>query len=100
MLLRSASFALLLLCPSPAQDATPYPTPRSKKGLQVQMVDDALALGIAHAAVNVDLGALAYFAGLDVAQTAQALGVSAPTVKRSFAFARGWLRGAIESAVD
>lgn len=28
----------------------------SKKGLQVQMVDDALALGIRHAAINVQLG--------------------------------------------
>jgi len=51
---------LVLLAPAlAAQDTTPYPTPRSKKGLQVQMVDDALALGIAHAALNVDLGALA-----------------------------------------
>jgi hypothetical protein len=31
---------------------------RSKKGLQVQMVDDALELGIAHAALNVQLGHL------------------------------------------
>ena len=43
---------------------------------------------------------LRYFAGLDVEQTAQALGISAPTVKRSWAFARGWLRDAIESAAD
>ncbi len=43
---------------------------------------------------------LRYFAGLDVAQTAEALGISAPTVKRSWAFARGWLRDAIESAAD
>ncbi len=41
-----------------AQDPTPYPAPRGKKGLQVQSVDDALALGIAHAALNVDLGRL------------------------------------------
>jgi hypothetical protein len=53
------SFALALS----AQDPTPYPSPRSKKGLQVQMVDDALALGIAHAALNVDLGALCAPAG-------------------------------------
>lgn len=31
-------------------------TDASKKGLQVQMVDDALALGIRHAAINVQLG--------------------------------------------
>lgn len=30
----------------------PYPTPASKKGLQVQMVDDAIALGIKHAGLN------------------------------------------------
>jgi hypothetical protein len=31
----------------------PFPTAASKKGLQVQMVDDALALGVKHAALNV-----------------------------------------------
>lgn len=40
---------------------------------------------------------LRYFAGLSVEQTAAALGVSAATVKRSWTFARGWLREAIDS---
>ncbi len=40
---------------------------------------------------------LRYFAGLTIDQTASALGVSAPTVKRTWAFARGWLKEAIES---
>jgi hypothetical protein len=40
------------------QDTTPFPTPSSKKGLQVQMVDDALALGIKHAALNVNFAQL------------------------------------------
>jgi RNA polymerase sigma factor (TIGR02999 family) len=40
---------------------------------------------------------LRYFAGLSVEQTAAALGVSEPTVKRAWAFARGWLHEAIES---
>jgi RNA polymerase sigma-70 factor, ECF subfamily len=39
---------------------------------------------------------LRYFAGLDVEATAAALEVSAPTVKRAWAFARGWLRATIE----
>lgn len=39
---------------------------------------------------------LRYFAGLEIAETAAALGVSEPTVKRTWAFARGWLRAAIE----
>lgn len=34
---------------------------------------------------------LRYFAGLGVDEAAAALGVSAPTVKRHWAFARGWL---------
>jgi len=34
---------------------TPFPQPPSPKGLQVQMVDDALALDIHHAGINVDL---------------------------------------------
>lgn len=33
---------------------TPFPTVSSKKGLQVQMVDDAIALGIKHAALNIN----------------------------------------------
>ncbi|MBX3324092.1 MAG: sigma-70 family RNA polymerase sigma factor [Phycisphaeraceae bacterium] len=40
---------------------------------------------------------LRYFAGLSIEQTASALGVSTPTVKRTWAFARGWLKEAIES---
>lgn len=36
----------------------PYPQPTSKKGLQVQMVDDAIALGIRHAALNFNLAQL------------------------------------------
>lgn len=37
-----------------------------------------------------------YFAGLSVDDTASALGVSAPTVKRTWAFARAWLRDTID----
>ncbi|MDB6022449.1 MAG: hypothetical protein JWQ04_2306, partial [Pedosphaera sp.] len=33
----------------------PFPRAASKKGLQVQMVDDALALGVKHAALNLNL---------------------------------------------
>ena len=36
----------------------PYPTALSKKGLQVEMVDDALALGVKHAALNFNLSQL------------------------------------------
>jgi RNA polymerase sigma factor (TIGR02999 family) len=40
---------------------------------------------------------LKFFAGLTNEQTAEALDVSTPTVKRAWAFARGWLKTAIES---
>ena len=47
---------------SAAQAATPaawpFPEVGSKKGLQVQMTDDALALGVRHAALNFNLGQL------------------------------------------
>ena len=39
-------------------DRTPYPASPEIKGLQVQMVDDAIALGVHHAAVNVNLAGL------------------------------------------
>jgi Family of unknown function (DUF5722) len=49
---------LLLAIPLAAQDTKPFPQPPSIKGLQVQMVDDALALGIHHAGININLTAL------------------------------------------
>lgn len=48
------SFGMLALGAA-EPDATPFPEPQSKKGLQVQMIDDALSLGIKHAALNVNL---------------------------------------------
>lgn len=39
-------------------DAIAFPSPPDKKGIQVQMVDDALALGIHHATLNISLGGL------------------------------------------
>lgn len=47
-----------------APNPEPYPQPISKKGLQVQMVDDALALGIRHAGLNCHLASLVDLAGL------------------------------------
>ena len=41
-----------------ARDTRDFPKTDSKKGIQVQMADDALALGIRHATLNVSVGAL------------------------------------------
>jgi hypothetical protein len=42
----------------PSRYDEPYPAAASKKGLQVELVDDALALGVKHAALNLNLTAL------------------------------------------
>lgn len=47
-----------MIAPLFAQDTTPFPKPLSIKGLQVQMNDDALALGIHHAGVNINIAGL------------------------------------------
>ena len=58
------AFAIALFCFFPASGAAddpksqPFPQPPGKKGLQVQMVDDAIALGIHHAGININLIAL------------------------------------------
>lgn len=41
-----------------SRNQDPFPTAKSKKGLQVQMLDDALQLGIGHAALNLNLAQL------------------------------------------
>jgi RNA polymerase sigma factor (TIGR02999 family) len=59
-------------------------------------LDEALAK---LATVQPDLAELVqlrYFAGLTVEQAAQALGVSARTIKRNWAYASAWLRRAME----
>jgi|HubBroStandDraft_1064217.scaffolds.fasta_scaffold70937_2 RNA polymerase sigma-70 factor (ECF subfamily) len=43
---------------------------------------------------------LRFFAGLSVEETAENLGISKKTVKRDWAVARAWLRGAIEGSAD
>jgi hypothetical protein len=56
-LLRVLVACLLVTSIAHADEAT-FPVATSKKGLQVEQVDDALALGIAHAAINVNLSGL------------------------------------------
>lgn len=41
-----------------AKSDEPFPVVASKKGLQVQMVDDAIALGVKHAALNFNVAAM------------------------------------------
>lgn len=76
---------------------TELPDPESQEeSAGFLILDEAIARlesADAHAASVVRLR---YFAGLSVGETARVLGVSEPTVKRTWAFARAWLREAIE----
>lgn len=56
--MNTALLGLSLITPLFAQDTTPFPNPPSIKGLQVQINDDALALGIHHAGVNINIAGL------------------------------------------
>jgi RNA polymerase sigma factor (TIGR02999 family) len=81
-----------------ALDLSALPDPNSEReSAGFLILDDAIAR---LSRVDPDAAAvvrLRYFAGLSVEETASSLGVSAPTVKRAWAFARAWLREAIES---
>ena len=56
LLLAFLATARLLIAANP--DTSPFPQPPHIKGIQVQMTEDALKLGIKHATINVSLGAL------------------------------------------
>jgi len=54
-------------------------------------LDEALVRLSADEEIRAEVVKLRYFAGLSVVQTADVLGVSPPTVKRYWAYARAWL---------
>ena len=58
---------------------------------QVVALNEALDRLTAHDAGKAQIVKLRFFAGLTNEQTAQVLGVSEPTVKRHWAYARAWL---------
>ncbi len=64
----------------------PYPTAASKKGLQVELADDALALGVKHAGLNINLTALFAWSTNEVA-------VAYEHDRELFHFRRGYLEG-------
>jgi hypothetical protein len=61
-LLLSSGFCLLtalgMAGAAPSRYDAPYPSAASKKGLQVEIVEDALTLGVKHAALNFNLSQL------------------------------------------
>ncbi len=59
-------------------------------------LDEALVKLSAEDVIRAEVVKLRYFAGLTVEQTAEVLGISPPTVKRYWAYARAWLLREIE----
>lgn len=81
-----------------ALELTALPDPHSDEENSGFLILDAALSRLEH--VDPDAAAvvrLRYFAGLDIDSTAAALGVSSATVKRTWVFARAWLKDAIES---
>jgi RNA polymerase sigma factor (TIGR02999 family) len=58
---------------------------------QLLALNEALDLLAAHDATKAQVVKLRFFAGLTIGQVARVLGVSEPTVKRHWAYARAWL---------
>ena len=71
------------------------PTPKDDELLAVHEALDALA---AHDARKAELVKLRYFAGLSIDEAADVLGISAPTAKRDWTYARAWLFREIQAA--
>ena len=64
------------------------PTEKDDELLAVHEALDQLA---AHDARKAELVKLRYFAGLTIDEAAEVLGISAPTAKRDWTYARAWL---------
>jgi RNA polymerase sigma factor (TIGR02999 family) len=65
-------------------------------GVDVEALDEALARLAARDAEQARLVELRYFGGLTIEETADVLGVSPATVKRSWMVARAWLKKELE----
>ena len=70
------------------------PTPKDDELLAIHEALDKLA---AHDARKAELVKLRYFAGLSIDEAAEVLGISAPTAKRDWTYARAWLFRAIKA---
>jgi RNA polymerase sigma factor (TIGR02999 family) len=68
------------------------------KDEEMLAVDEALEKLAAHDPVKAELVKLKYFVGMSNEEAAAVLGISEPTVKRYWTYARAWLLAAIESS--
>ena len=65
---------------------------------QLLALSEALEQLAAHDARKAELVKLRFFAGLTIEQAARVLGVSGPTAKRDWTYARAWLFREMNSA--
>jgi DNA-directed RNA polymerase specialized sigma24 family protein len=77
-------------------DAAPIPEPRE----DLLALDEALTRLEADDPLKARLVKLRYFGGLSLAEAAAALDLSERTAGRHWAFARAWLRRAVEGAQE
>ncbi len=76
------------------EDLLAAPQPRE----DLEALDEALTRLARHDAVAAQLVQLRYFAGLTLAESAQALGLSQRSAGRLWAYARAWLRREVEGS--
>ena len=65
---------------------------------QLLAVNEALEKFAAKDQRKAELVKLRYFAGMTIEEAAEALGISAPTAKRHWAYARAWLAQEISAS--
>ena len=80
------------------RDLHPDLAPTQEPREDLVALDAALDQLAAEDALKADLVKLRYFAGLSLAEAAQALGLSDRTAGRHWTYARAWLRRAVEGA--
>jgi RNA polymerase sigma factor (TIGR02999 family) len=74
---------------SPDEDLTHIKAPEAED--EVLAIHDALDRLASHDARKAELVKLRYFVGLTIPETAEVLGISEPTAKRDWTYARAWL---------
>lgn len=72
--------------------------PDGDRALDMLALDDALRTLAANDPRAAKVVELHFFGGLDVAEAAEALGISAATAKRDWSFARAWLKRELSGA--
>lgn len=70
----------------------------ASKDDEMLAVDEALEKLAVHDKAKAELVKLLYFVGLTIPEAASILGISEPTAKRRWSYARAWLLAAIEAA--